>query len=712
MAERTLKKLHITGMDCADCAQHIEEAVSELPGVEEAQVNFALATLQVRLIDDVVLEQVHRQVRALGYGVCEVAAESERPSSLISWLRRHPRDALAVLAGLLIVIGFLVGRLDAPRLASQGFYGLAILAGGYHIARAGWATLRATRNLDMNALMTIAAVGALIIGEGAEGAMAMFLFAVGNALEGYTMERARDAIRSLMRLAPDEATRLGGEGEGAYQERVQVSALQVGDRILVRPGERLPMDGVVLSGTSTVDQSPITGEATPVEVGPQNEVYAGSVNGNGALVVRVTRPAQDSTIARVIRLVEEAQAQRAPAQRFVDVFAARYTPIVIVLAAMVALVPPVFYAEPFIPWLYRALVLLVIACPCALVISTPVSIISALSNAARHGVLIKGGAYLEALGNLRVLAFDKTGTLTVGKPTVTDVIPLNGVSADEVLALAASIEAYSEHPLAQAIVHEARHRGLSLQSVADFTALTGQGAEARIGSRTYHIGGPGLFTAQRSEDGVWRDHLESLQAEGKTPVLVADEQGLIGIVALADRLRPEAMSAVAALHQAGIARIVLLTGDHARAAQTIAGQAGVDDVYANLLPEEKAKVIGDLLARYDAVGMVGDGVNDAPALARATIGIAMGVAGTAQALETADIALMADDLSRLPFIIWLSRQARRIIWQNIFFSIGIKAIFMALAFLGLATLWMAVFADMGASLMVTMNGMRLLRYRL
>lgn len=711
MAEDMLYKLEITGMDCADCARHIEEAVQQLPGIEEAQVSFALATLQTRANNAAALEQVHRQVRAMGYGIREEREkQSDVSTTPMAWLKAHPRDVFTVLSGLLTVVGFLTGRTGLPILVSQMLYGLAIVIGGFHIARAGWATLRATRNSDMNALMSIAAVGALAIGEGAEGAVAMVLFSVGNALEGYTMERARDAIRSLMELAPDEATRLTGEDGETRQERVQVDMLQVGDRIVIRPGERLPMDGIVLSGRSTVDQSTITGESVPVEVEVENEVYAGSINGSGALVLRVTRLASDNTIARIIRLVEEAQSQRAPTQRFVDAFAARYTPAVIVLATLVALIPPLLFSAPSSMWFYRALVLLVIACPCALVISTPVSIVSALANAARRGVLIKGGAHLEVAGRLKALAFDKTGTLTTGKAEVTDIIPLNGATPQEVLALAASVESQSEHPLAAAIVHEARHRGLPLSPATDFMALTGQGAQARLGERLYQIGNPDMLNGQQKEDSICRKQVASLQAEGKTVVLLADEEQTLGIVAMADRLRPEAASAIAALRQAGISHVSLLTGDNPRTAQAIAMQAGVDDVYSELMPEDKVQIVGDLIARYDSIGMVGDGVNDAPALARATVGIAMGAAGTAHALETADIALMTDDLSKLPFTIRLSRQAHRIIWQNVILSLGLKAIFLTLTLLGLATLWMAVFADVGASLIVTLNGMRLLRH--
>jgi len=525
------------------------------------------------------------------------------------------------------------------------------------------------------------------------------------------MERARSAIRPLMQLTPNEALRLVRENGEPRQERVPVTELAVGDHILVRPGERVPMDGEVISGESAVNQSAITGESLPVDVSAGSQVYAGSINGSGALEVRVTRLAQDTTIARIIRLVAEAQEQRAPSQRFVDAFARRYTPAVIALAAAIAVIPPLFFGAPFLTWFYRALVLLVIACPCALVISTPVSIVSALAAAARHGVLIKGGAYLEAAGNLKAIAFDKTGTLTQGRPTVTDVIPFNGLSADELLALAASVESASEHPLAHAIVHEARHRNLPLRETLGFVARAGRGAQAQVNGRLYRIGNREFFDGDLNLGTEERARLHALEAEGKTVMLVADDNAILGLVAVSDRIRPEVAETVAALHRAGIRRTVLLTGDNPRTAAAIARQAGMDEARAQLLPEQKVNAMAELLEEHDAVGMVGDGVNDAPALARATVGIAMGGAGTAQALETADIVLMSDDLRKLPFAIRLSRAARAIIQQNIALSLGIKALFLALALPGWTTLWMAVFADMGASLLVTLNGMRLLRFR-
>jgi Cd2+/Zn2+-exporting ATPase len=541
------------------------------------------------------------------------------------------------------------------------------------------------------------------------------------------MDRARNAIRGLMDLSPRNATVIDGNEE----KQVPVVDLRVGDRILVRPGERIPMDGMILSGESAVNQAPITGESVPVEKVPGNEVFAGTVNGQGSLTVQVTRRAADTTIARIIRMVEEAQAQKAPSQRFVDRFARVYTPIVIAVAAGVAVLPPLAgwlmgagtFATLSGQWIYRALVLLVIACPCALVISTPVSIVSAIASAARSGVLIKGGAYLEGLGRLKVMAFDKTGTLTVGEPRVVDVrcvdqeldVPWSeSATCREMLASVAAIERRSEHPLARAVVRAAEEQGLasSLPVADSVTALTGRGVSGRVAGHSLTVGAHTLIHERDPElvEGPFCDAVHAAQDAGYTVMVVRDDCcGVKGYIAVADTLRPAVGEVMLRLGQLGIERTVMLTGDNEATARAIATAARVDEAQANLLPDQKVAAIEALLKEYEAVAMVGDGVNDAPALARATVGIAMGAAGTDTALETADVALMADDLSKLPFVVRLSRRTRAIIRQNVALSLGIKAIFFALALAGVATLWMAVFADVGASLIVTLNGMRLLR---
>jgi Cd2+/Zn2+-exporting ATPase len=724
----------VDGMDCADCALHLEEALRRTPGVSLVSVDFALARLRVVPTDDAqVQDALSRVAQEMGYSLRPAAAGGrgtvEEAEDWRRWLWRRRRDLTTVGSGLLIGVAVLLGLAGAPQIVVAGMYVAAIAVGAFYIARSGWASLRTARSLDMNALMTIAAVGAIFVGEWAEGAVAMFLFSLGNTLEGYTMDRARNAIRRLMDLSPRRATVIHGNQE----EQVPIEDLQVGDRILVRPGERIPMDGVVLTGESAVNQAPITGESVPVEKAPGGDVFAGTVNGQGALTVRVSRLAADTTIARIIKMVEEAQAQKAPSQRFVDRFARVYTPLVIAIAVAIAVLPPLVgwltgagaFDLLLGEWVYRALVLLVIACPCALVISTPVSIVSAIASAARAGVLIKGGAHLESLGALKVIAFDKTGTLTAGQPQVVDVRCVDHQDGLDwracpdcrrMLAGAAAIERQSEHPLALAVVQAAEALDLArvLPIAEGVEALTGRGVRGRVdghgllvGTHTYiHENDPDLV------DSPLCDAVHAAQAAGQTAMVVRDDCcGVRGYIAVADTLRPEVQTVMDALERVGIERTVMLTGDNQATAQAIAQAAGVDAVQADLLPEDKVAAIEALLDEYEAVAMVGDGVNDAPALARATVGIAMGAAGTDTALETADVALMADDLGKLPFAVKLSRRARAIIRQNVALSLGIKAVFLALALGGMATLWMAVFADMGASLIVTLNGMRLLRQR-
>jgi len=720
----------VEGLDCADCALHVEEALRRTPGVGQVSLDFGLARLRVAPVyGQEIRPEVERVVRELGYGLRDEAAPPPPEAGWRERLWRRRRNLATALSGLLIALAVAASLGGLPERAAIGLYLAAILAGGLFVARAGWSALRTTRSLDMNALMTIAAVGAALVGEWAEGAVAMFLFSLGNTLEAYTMDRARNAIRGLMDLSPRRATLLHGD----HQEEVLVEDLRVGDRILVRPGERLPMDGDVLAGRSHVNQAPITGESVPVSKEPGDEVFAGTVNGQGALTVGVTRLAADTTIARIIKMVEEAQAQKAPSQRFVDRFARVYTPAVMAVAVGVAVLPPVLGALTgagslgalFDTWVYRALVLLVIACPCALVISTPVSIVSAIASAARAGVLIKGGAHLEALGSLKVMALDKTGTLTAGEPRLVEAGCVEHVpglpwaecpSCLQMLADAAAVESRSEHPLGLAVVRAARDLGLwhNVASAEAVQAVAGRGVRGRVNGHSVTIGTHAYI---HEEDpalarGPFCLKVHASQAAGHSVMVVRDDCcGVKGYLAVADTVRPAASAALAALREVGIERTVMLTGDNQATAQAIAGLTGVDEVQAELLPEDKVAAIEGLLARHGAVAMVGDGVNDAPALARATVGIAMGAAGTDTALETADVALMADDLFKLPFAVRLSRRARAIIRQNVALSLGIKAVFLALALAGVATLWMAVFADVGASLIVTLNGMRLLRQR-
>lgn len=695
----------VEGMDCADCARNIERGVARLAGVQSAEVNFAGARLAVEYTAATTNPTtIARTVQSMGYRLGHDDA-SDTSSGRLRGMLSDRKNLLVAIGLALTVVGIALAVAGAPESVSITAWSAAVVVAGWPVARKGIATVRATHRLDINALMMIAVIGAALIGEWLEAATVVVLFSLGEALERYTMDRARNSIRSLMALAPAEALVRHDD----HEHRVPVAEVSPGDVVIVRPGERLPIDGVIVAGASAVNQAPVTGESIPVDVAPGTSVFAGTINGQGVLDVQATRKAADSTIARIIRMVEAAQSQRAPSQRFVDTFAMYYTPAVIAIAAAVAILPPLLAGGDWSGWLYRALVLLVIACPCALVISTPVSIVAAISAAARSGVLIKGGAHLEAAGSLRALAFDKTGTLTVGQPRVVSIEPLDGRSDDDLLALAAAVERYSEHPLGDAIVAAAHERKIDVasQTVADISATVGRGISARVGDRLVRIGSRTMLSADLASS--MEDRLVALEEHGQTTVLIEEAGQLVGIIGLADQVRPDAREAVAAIERAGIRETVMLTGDRPAVAHAIAQQAGVDDVRAGLLPDDKVTVIEELLERHGRVGMVGDGVNDAPALARATVGIAMGAAGTDTALETADIALMGDDLGKLAFTVRLSRSAKRVIAQNIGFALILKVVFLALAVGGAATLWEAVFADVGASLIVILNGMRLLR---
>ncbi len=722
----------VEGLDCADCAVHLEEALRRIPGVVQVGVDFSTARL--RLTSDAGVQvhpEVERVATQMGYSLRPETGSTptEGKSRWLEWVWRRRRDLTTVASGMLIAVAVGMRWLGGSEAAVAAAYVAAILVGGFYIARAGWTAVRTARSLDMNALMTIAAAGSIVIGEWAEGAVAMFLFSLGNTLEGYTLDRTRNAIRKLMDLSPRVATVIRGDRE----EQAPVEELQVGDHILVHPGERVPMDGIIVAGQSAVNQAPITGESIPVEKAPGDEVLAGTINGLGALTVRVTRLVADTTMARIIRMVEEAQAQKAPAQRFVDRFARVYTPLVIAIAAGVAVLPPSIgwwtgagsFTALLGEWFYRALVLLVIACPCALVISTPVTIVSAIASAARNGVLIKGGVHLEALGSLKVIAFDKTGTLTVGRPKVVEMRCVNHSNeqswtscpgCQQMLRDAAAVERHSEHPLAMAVVQAAEAQGLvpGLANAEAVEAVPGQGIRGRVNGHTVTVGTHQYIHERYPElvEGPLCEAVHAAQAAGRTAMVVLDDCcGVRGYIGVADTLRPGVPAVMDALARIGIRQTVMLTGDHPAAAQAIARAAGVQVVQAELLPEQKVAAIEELLREHQAVAMVGDGVNDAPALARSTVGIAMGVAGNDTALETADVALMSDDLGKLPFVVKLSRKARAVVRQNVALSLAIKALFLALAVTGSATLWMAVFADMGTSLLVTFNGMRLLRQR-
>lgn len=725
-SQHTTIHLAVQGLDSPDRAATFERAVQTLSGVRSAHLAFASSRLTLVAESEGTVSKVARLAASMGYQALPEGAPTISAhggwwrAGVLAGLIRQRRLIATWGGGGLLLLAFALGLLGLPEDVSNALYTASIVIGGVYVARAGWVGIRTTRAPDMNALMTVAAVGALVVGEFAEGAVTMFLFSVGELLESYSIDRARNAIRTLMDLTPEEATLL----TGAEERRVPVAALAPGDRVVVRPGERIPMDGRIQEGSSAVNQAPITGESMPVEKGAGDEVFAGTINGGGVLILEVTRRANDTTLARILRLVEAAQSQRAPVQRFVDRFARVYTPTVIGLATLVALVPPLLGLGALSTWFYRALVLLVIACPCALVISTPVTIVSALARAARSGVLIKGGRYLEAMASLRAVAFDKTGTLTQGEPYVVnagcELFPEGGncEHCDDLLAKAAAVEGRSEHALARAVMRHAESEGVHewYQAAEGVQALAGLGIAGLVSGHTVSVGSVALCRRNDGRNGEGESELYRIakaeERKGYTVLVIEDACcGARCFLSVADTLRDGAAVVTQDLRRAGIEHIAMLTGDNPYIAQTIGEQVGVDEVRAGLLPDGKVSAVQDLLARYGRVAMVGDGVNDAPALATATVGIAMGAAGTDTALETADVALMSDDLARLPFAIRLSRHALNTVRGNIAFALVFKAAFLALTVAGVATLWMAVLADTGASLLVVLNGLRLLRMR-
>lgn len=747
MANTLEQRFRITGMDCAACARNIESGVRKLAGVDASTINFTTEILRVR--GDVSPDVVAARVRELGYDVREPDLTDDevsgRSPGFVSFMWKRGNTRLTLLGMLLILPGLLFNELlpmlglESPLLDVTSVAAMAVA--GYPIAQSAWRSLRINREINMNVLMSVAAIGAVIIGAYSEAGLVMVLFALGEALEGYTAERARDSIRGLMRVAPNTATvfrpcidctsHLGHDGYesgpcpvcGIEEHQVPVEELKLGETIVVRPGERIPMDGVVTSGASAVNQAPITGESRliPKEMG--DEVFASSVNGEGSLEIEVTRLATDNTISRLIKMVEEAQEKRAPVQRYVDRFARVYTPVVVVVAALVAVLPPLLAGEPFWNpdastqgWLYRALALLVVACPCALVISTPVSIVSAIANGARNGILFKGGAHLETLSRVRAIAFDKTGTLTKGEPAVIGVRSVDctagGIETcehcDDLVALAGAVEKRSEHPLALAVLAESRQREVhDRYPAADgVRALAGQGVLGEVNGRQVVLGNHAYFDANIPHP----DHCELVgeaDSHGYTTVMVSDQGDYSGFITVADDIRESGRIALNELRQNGIDNLVMITGDNEATALKVARQLDITDIVANCMPAQKVTAVEQLKRQYGHVAMVGDGINDTPALATASIGIAIG--NTAQAMETADVTLMSDDLRRLPFALKLSRATMRTIRINVGLSLGIKLVFLALVLLGFGSMWMAVLADMGTSLLVTLNGTRLVR---
>ena len=697
----------IGNMDCPTEEALIRKRLASVPGVGELAFNLMERRLTVdhTLPDEQPILGALREIgmqagpAAAQPGACTRCEADGAPAvPAKTWALMAVSGIAAIGAEILAWSG--AAEASAPVIALAL---ISIVTGGLGTLRKGWIALK-TLTLNINFLMSVAVIGAVAIGEWPEAAVVIFLFALAELIETLSLERARNAIRGLMAMAPETATVRLDSGEWVERPAAEVG---VGQFVRVKPGGRIPLDGTVTAGASAVNQAPITGESMPVEKAPGDPVFAGTVNERGAFEFRVTANKGSTTLDRIIHAVQEAQGQRAPTQRFVDRFARYYTPAVVVFALLVAAVPPLFFDAAFQDWLYKALVMLVIACPCALVISTPVTVVSGLAAAARHGILVKGGVHLENGRRIRAVALDKTGTLTHGRPALTDVVPLVERPPDELLQLAASVDAHSEHPVAAALVAAWQAPGGALLDVADFESLTGRGAQGRVAGRLYYVGNHRLVEELAICGPQVEAVLQRLEREGKTAVVLATEQEPLCVLGVADTLRGHSAEAIRDLHALGVVS-VMLTGDNPATARAIADQVGIDDARGNLLPEDKLAAIDELIARYGTVGMVGDGINDAPALARASIGFAMGAAGTDTAIETADVALMDDDLRKLPRFIALSRRTSQVLWQNISLALGIKALFFALALAGKATLWMAVFADMGASLLVVGNGLRLL----
>ncbi len=690
----------VEGMDCADESTTIEKQLKKLKGVKNWRFNLVAQEVEVEY--DPAILTPDKMIQAIVQTGMKATIKGQKKVVETLWERRK-HLILTIVSGMFILFAFGFSWAGYPHKVTDPLYILAIVTGGYFIARKGFMALTAF-SFDINFLMTIAVIGAAIIEEWLEGATAMFLFSVANILQNYTMNKARNAIRSLIELSPNEVIVKRNNRE----EKVAIEDIRIGETIIIRPGERIGLDGRVLDGNSYVNQAPITGESMPAEKRPGDAVFAGTINQEGSLEVEVTHTYKDTTLSRIIHMVEEAQAQKAPSQSFVEKFSRYYTPAVIGGAILVAIFPPFALGYPFADWFYRSLVLLVIACPCALVISTPVSIVSGLTAAARKGILIKGGVYLEAAGSLRVVAFDKTGTLTKGIPKVTDVIPLDNYSQEDILRIAAAMEHRSEHHLGKAIIEEAVRRGINYPTGVDFQAITGKGVKAKVNGAAFYIGNHRLCEELGKCNLEIDNRMRDFERDRKTAVILSNQDQAIGIFAIADQVRQESPSAVQQIKAEGIEHIVMLTGDNVGTAEAIARSLRIDEYHAELMPEDKLAIVRGLTEKYGKVAMVGDGVNDAPAMAVASMGIAMGTIGTDTALETADIALMTDDLSKLTFLLKLSKRTLNVIKQNITFSLLVKGIFIALAIPGMASLWMAVGADMGASILVILNGLTLL----
>ncbi len=678
-----------------------------MDGVKEANLIFTSGKLIVKHLDNIDQNDLIEAIEFTGHKgriITKTLMTSRQDKKEKTLWYKDKKLRLTIISGVLFTIAIILNTLKAEKEIIVPLYALSILIGGYYIGKSGFNSLKMF-SLDMNFLMTVAVVGAAFLGEWSEGAAVVFLFSVGNTLQNYTMGQTRKSIEALMELAPNEALLKAGEEEIL----VNVEDLKIGDIIIIKPGSKIPIDGEVIKGYSTINQAPITGESIPVEKQVGDEVFAATINQQGLLEVKVTKLVEDTTLSKIMNMVEEAQGKKAPSQQLVDNFAKYYTPIVVALAVGVAIIPTLVFGLDFEIWLKKALILLVISCPCALVISTPVSIVSAIGNASRQGILIKGGAYLEETGRIKCIAFDKTGTLTEGKSKVMDVEILENNQSINLLGIAAALEKGSEHPIGKAFVNKAKEKNINFNLKVDsFEALLGKGIKGIVEGELYYLGNNKLFE-DVNIDFTIKEKIQNYQNTGKTVILMGNSKNIIALFTVVDTIRKDSKKAISSLKKIGINHIVMLTGDHEVTAKAVANQVGIEDYRSGLMPEDKLKYVEDLVKQVGKVAMIGDGINDAPALATATVGIAMGVAGTDVALETADITLMGDDLTKVAYVADLSRRTLRIIKENICFSVIVKLAFMILTFLGMANLWMAVFADTGAAIIVILNGMRLLK---
>ncbi len=697
-------ELRVGNLDCEHDAAAIERGLADFPGLNDLQI-YPKSAKVVLTFDPAATtpEALKQKLNALGFPPQAGLTMPEQPKP---W--RNPKVLTSVASGVLLLVGWLIGLAGAPETVSLAIYLAAILIGGYYFGREALEELIFEREIGIELLMAVAAVTATAMGQAVEGAMLVFLYSISEAAEGYTEEKTRSAVKALMDLAPKVALvrRNGGEVE------IPVDEVAVGDVFIVKPGQSVPTDGEVIAGASGVNQAPVTGESVPVEKQSGDTVFAGSINGAGALEVRATKAFADNTISRIIQMVEEAQERKGQSQRFIERFGARYSPLVLLIGMLIAIVPPLLFGADWVTWITRATVFIVAAAPCALVISIPITLVATLGTGARQGVLIKGGMYVEELAKVKVVALDKTGTLTKGEPDVTDVIPISGkmMSDAQLLALAAGIERRSQHPLAQAIARHAEAQGVTPVEVTDFRSLTGAGVSAKYNGQAVYVGSPDFFRTQLNQTpGAHADALQSLQAAGKTVVLVGDENAVWGMVAIRDNIRPNARRAIDALHAAGVEKVAMLTGDNERTAQAIARELGLDEVHADLKPEDKVSRVRELAARYGHVAMVGDGVNDAPALAEATVGVAMGAAGTDVALETADVALMADDLEKLAYALRLAKRNQSVVDQNLGLSAIVIGALVIGAVAGWFTLPVAVLGHEISEFVVIGSGLRMLR---